>query len=108
MGGLRRSGWRAAAAVALSLREGSSRSASVPGTFPAKGRARFGRSAPACAGIFGDVTCPSTLANSIEQLAAESITGGCGGGNDCPNNPNTRGQMAVFPVKTFGLVLYGP
>jgi hypothetical protein len=63
---------------------------------------------PACAGIFGDVVCPSTFANWIEQLSAESITGGCGGGNYCPDNPNTRGQMAVFLVKTFGLVLYGP
>ena len=58
---------------------------------------------PPCAGIFGDVTCPSTFANWIEQLAAESITGGCGGGNYCPGNANTRGQMAVFLVKTFGL-----
>jgi hypothetical protein len=58
---------------------------------------------PPCAGIFGDVTCPSTFANWIEQLAAEQITGGCGGGNYCPGNANTRGQMAVFLVKTFGL-----
>ena len=63
---------------------------------------------PNCAGIFGDVECPSTFANWIEQLAAEGITGGCGGGNYCPNNPNTRGQMAVFLVKSFGLKLYGP
>jgi hypothetical protein len=39
----------------------------------------------------------------IEQLAAEHITGGCGGGNYCPSNPNTRGQMAVFITKTFNL-----
>ena len=63
---------------------------------------------PACAGVFGDVACPSTFADWIEQLAAEQITGGCGGGNYCPSNPNTRGQMAVFLVKTFGLLLYGP
>ena len=63
---------------------------------------------PACAGIFGDVPCPSQFADWIEQLAAEGITGGCGGGNFCPDNPNTRGQMAVFLVKTFGLALYGP
>jgi hypothetical protein len=63
---------------------------------------------PVCAGLFGDVTCPSLFADWIEQLAAEGITGGCGGGNYCPNNPNTRGQMAAFLVKTFGLVLYGP
>jgi hypothetical protein len=25
----------------------------------------------------------------------------------CPNNPNNRGQMAVFLVKTFNLLLYG-
>jgi len=63
---------------------------------------------PACAGVFPDVPCPSLFADWIEQLFAEGITGGCGGGNYCPGNPNTRGQMAVFLVKTFGLLLYGP
>ena len=58
---------------------------------------------PACAGIFGDVACPSQFAAWIEQLAAEQVTGGCGGGNYCPLNPNTRGQMAVFITKTFNL-----
>ncbi len=58
---------------------------------------------PECTGVFGDVACPSLFANWIEQLAAEKITGGCGGGDYCPGNPNTRGQMAVFLVKTFGL-----
>jgi hypothetical protein len=58
---------------------------------------------PACHGAFADVPCPSPFANWIEQLSAEGITGGCGGGNYCPQNPNTRGQMAVFLVKTFGL-----
>jgi len=58
---------------------------------------------PPCTGVFLDVPCPSTFADWIEQLAAEMITGGCGGGNYCPTNPNTRGQMAVFIVKTFQL-----
>jgi hypothetical protein len=58
---------------------------------------------PACAGLFPDVPCPSLFADWIEQLAAEGITGGCGGGNYCPSNPSTRGQMAVFVVKTFKL-----
>jgi hypothetical protein len=58
---------------------------------------------PTCAGIFPDVPCPSQFANWIERLSAEGITGGCGGGDYCPGNPNTRGQMAVFLVKTFGL-----
>ena len=62
---------------------------------------------PACSGVFGDVACPSQFADWIEELAAEGITGGCGGGDYCPNNPVTRGQMAVFLVKTFGLELYG-
>ena len=52
---------------------------------------------PPCNGDFPDVLCPSQFANWIEQLAAEGITGGCGNGNYCPLNPNTRGQMAVFP-----------
>jgi len=58
---------------------------------------------PACAGVFSDVPCPSLFADWIEQLSAEKITGGCGGGNYCPSNPNTRGQMAVFLTKTFQL-----
>ena len=58
---------------------------------------------PACTGIFGDVACPSQFADWIEQLANEQITGGCGGGNYCPGNANTRGQMAVFLTKTFHL-----
>jgi Tol biopolymer transport system component len=60
---------------------------------------------PVCAGTFADVPCPSTFADWIEQLASEGVTAGCGDGNYCPDNPNTRGQMAVFLVKTFGLQL---
>jgi hypothetical protein len=63
---------------------------------------------PTCTGIFPDVPCPSLFADWVEQLFHESVTGGCGAGNYCPANPNTRGQMAVFLVKTFGLLLYGP
>jgi uncharacterized repeat protein (TIGR03803 family) len=58
---------------------------------------------PACGGIFGDVPCPSLFADWIEDLVARGITAGCGGGDFCPINPVTRGQMAPFLVKTFGL-----
>jgi hypothetical protein len=58
---------------------------------------------PACDGGFADVPCPSNFADWIEQLAAEQITGGCGGGNYCPLNAVNRGQMAVFLTKTFDL-----
>ena len=39
----------------------------------------------------------------IEELADREITGGCGVNIFCPSSPNTRGQMAVFLTKTFGL-----
>ena len=59
---------------------------------------------PACTtAVFADVPCSSGFAPWIEQLAEEGITSGCGGPNYCPLNPNTRGQMAVFLVKTFNL-----
>jgi hypothetical protein len=58
---------------------------------------------PECNGDFNDVACPSTFADWIEFLAAEGITSGCGGGNYCPLNNNTRGQMAAFLVNTFTL-----
>ena len=63
---------------------------------------------PDCTGIFADVPCPSQFAGWIEELYIEGITGGCGSGIYCPGSPNTRGQMAVFLTKTFGLLLYGP
>jgi len=63
---------------------------------------------PPCAGVFADVTCPSQFAAWIEQLAAEGVTAGCGGGNFCPDDPNIRGQMAAFLVRVFSLDLYGP
>ena len=52
---------------------------------------------------FGDVAADYWAAAWIKQLAAESITGGCGGGLYCPDNPVTRAQMAVFLVRTFNL-----
>ena len=54
---------------------------------------------PPCGGVFADVPCPSTFADWIEAMAAEGITGGCGGGNFCPTNPVRRDQMAVFLLK---------
>ena len=39
-------------------------------------------------------------ADWIEELASLGITGGCGNGNYCPNDPVTRAQMAVFLLKT--------
>jgi hypothetical protein len=61
---------------------------------------------PGCAGnsiSFADVACPSLYADWIEQLAAENITAGCGGGDYCPASPVLRGPMATFLAKTFGL-----
>jgi hypothetical protein len=58
---------------------------------------------PPCTGVFLDVECtptPAFAADWIEQLAHESITSGCGGGNYCPDASVTRAQMAVFLLKT--------
>jgi hypothetical protein len=58
---------------------------------------------PATGTMFGDVPADAFAADWIEDLARRGITGGCGGGNYCPDAPNTRGQMAVFLSKTFQL-----
>jgi hypothetical protein len=58
---------------------------------------------PAATGDFDDVPIGSVYAKWIEQLAAEGITAGCGGNNYCPTQAVTRGQMAVFLVRTFDL-----
>ena len=52
---------------------------------------------------FGDVPTNHQFFQFIEALAASGITGGCGGGNYCPDNFVTRGQMAVFLAKALGL-----
>jgi hypothetical protein len=52
---------------------------------------------------FGDVPTDHPFYQFIEALAASGITGGCGSGNYCPDNPVTRGQMAVFIAKALGL-----
>jgi hypothetical protein len=57
---------------------------------------------------FGDVPCANPFAPWVQELVARGITAGCGGGLYCPTDPVTRGQMAVFLTKTFGLTLYGP
>ncbi|MBT8097388.1 MAG: S-layer homology domain-containing protein, partial [Woeseia sp.] len=68
-------------------------------------RAKYGSgySPPAATGVFGDVDLSYWAVHWIEQLAAEGITAGCGGGNYCPEAQVTRDQMAVFLVRTFGL-----
>ena len=58
---------------------------------------------PAATGIFTDVPSSYWAAKWIEQLSREGITGGCGTGIYCPEDPVTRAQMAIFLVKTFNL-----
>jgi hypothetical protein len=48
---------------------------------------------------FNDVPSNYWAAAWIKQLAADGITGGCGGGNYCPGYPVTRAQMAVFLLR---------
>jgi S-layer family protein len=58
--------------------------------------------APAVAS-FADVPTTNGFFRFVEALAASGITGGCGGGNFCPDTPVTRGQMAVFLATALGL-----
>jgi hypothetical protein len=60
---------------------------------------------PPATGIFGDVPATDPFAPWIEEVYHEGITGGCSSSPllYCPGSPTTRGQMAVFLVKTFGL-----
>jgi len=63
---------------------------------------------PACSTeVFSDVPCASPFAAWVNELVARGVTAGCGGGLYCPTSEVARQQMAVFLVKTFGLLLYG-
>jgi hypothetical protein len=63
---------------------------------------------PATGTVFADVPASAFAAAWIEDLAARGITGGCGGGNFCPNASVTRAQMAVFLLKTLLGTSYTP
>lgn len=52
---------------------------------------------------FLDVPSTSPQYKFVEALVAAGITAGCGGGNYCPAQPVTRGQMAVFLATALGL-----
>jgi S-layer family protein len=52
---------------------------------------------------FTDVPVGHPFHRFVEALVAAGITGGCGGGNYCPDAPVTRGQMAVFLSAALGL-----
>ena len=58
--------------------------------------------APAQA-TFNDVPTGHPFFQFVEALVASGITAGCGNDNYCPDNPVTRGQMAVFIAKALGL-----
>ena len=62
---------------------------------------------PAASGIFADVPANDPLAAWIEKLFAEGITSGCATNplRYCPSQSVTRGEMAVFLVRAFGLPL---
>ena len=64
----------------------------------ADGRARpgLGAAGPRPGPVFTDVPIDHWAGDFIEQLAAEGITSGCGGGQYCPTAPITRAEMAVF------------
>jgi hypothetical protein len=62
-------------------------------------------SPPPATASFDDVPTSDPFFQCIEALAASGITGGCQASPPlyCPDNPLTRGQMAVFLAKGLGL-----
>jgi len=59
--------------------------------------------APATATFPNDVPTSHPFFRFVEALAAAGITGGCSAGSYCPNNPVSRGEMAVFLSTALGL-----
>ena len=58
--------------------------------------------APATA-TFADVPTTHFYFRAVEALAASGVTGGRGGGNFCPGQSVTRGEMAAFLARALGL-----
>ncbi len=68
-----------------------------------------GYTPPGCTPQFDDVPCPGQFADWISDLYGRGTATGCSAAPAlyCPNDSSTRGQMAVFLTKIFGLALYG-
>ena len=56
---------------------------------------------------FGDVPTSASYHDEVESLVNAGITSGCGGGNYCPNQAVTRGQMAQFMTRGLGIATAG-
>jgi hypothetical protein len=64
---------------------------------------------PAASGtVFSDVPLSYWAAAWVEQLAADGITGGCGGSNYCPDDNVTRAQMSIFLLRSEHGSAYAP
>lgn len=60
-------------------------------------------SPPPASATFTDVPTTHPFFQYVEALVASGITGGCSATQYCPNDPITRGQMAVFLARALGL-----
>jgi hypothetical protein len=60
-------------------------------------------SAAPAAATFADVPTTHPYFRFVEALVASGITGGCGAGGFCPDQPVARGQMAVWLATALGL-----
>ena len=65
---------------------------------------------PCVTPTFGDVPCSNLFAVWIEELVRRGVTAGCSASPPlyCPQSAVSRGPMAPFLSRTFGLLLYGP
>jgi photosystem II stability/assembly factor-like uncharacterized protein len=52
--------------------------------------------------LFGDIPTGHWAESFITSLFNSGVTAGCGNGNYCPDDPISRGQMAVFLVTSLG------
>lgn len=52
-------------------------------------------------GYFGDVSTINSFYPFIQKLKQMGFTAGCTATTYCPDNPTTRGQMAVFLIRAF-------
>ena len=65
---------------------------------------------PPASGLFADVPADHPFAAWIEELFNRGITGGCGTApaRFCPADPVTRGQLAVFLLRTMSMAGFVP
>ncbi len=80
----------------------------IPSTYTDPNTGRSYHCTDGLPNFFTDVPDTAVYCSAVHYLWARGVISGCAANRYCPFSSVNRGQMALFIVRAFGLMLYGP